>query len=522
MPCKKPVELNKRHPVVLIILDGFGISRKIKSNAIHFAKMPYFKTAFRKYPSTQLCADGECVGLPAHEVGNSEAGHQTIGAGRPILSDKLIVNRAIADGSFNRNPAFKQVVEHIKTNNSALHLMGLLTNSQSAHAALDHIIALTDLMERRKVKEVFLHLFTDGRDTPPYHGLKLLAQLESKLPKNAKIASVSGRFYAMDRNRNWNRTKLVYEALVHGKGQRAETATKAIEQAYENGITDEFIKPTLVNCNSKCTHIKANDAVIFWNLRSDRARQLTKPFVAKNFNGNKNSGFKREYKIPNLLFTTLTEFGKQLDHVTSAFTHHEQPSTLVEALRSHKQMYIAESEKYAHVTYFFNGGYDNPRFGEDRIRIPSHDVRTFDEKPEMRAKEIADAVKSSIEKGYDFICVNFANPDMVAHTGNFKATVKACEAVDKALASICKAVHQYPNSISILTADHGNAEEVHAHNGMGDTHHNANPVPFILCGASVAKKRLRRGTLADIAPTILDLMHEPIPKQMTGKSLICD
>lgn len=514
--------MSKRTPLILIILDGFGISRKKKGNAIYYAKMPAYKKILRNFPNTQLCADGECVGLPDHEVGNSEAGHQTIGAGRPLLSDKLIVNRALADGSFNRNPAFKQVIEHVNNNNSSLHLMGLLTNSQSAHAALDHIVALTDLMNRRKIKDVLLHVFTDGRDTPPYYGLKLLAQLESKLPKNARIASVSGRFYAMDRNRNWNRTKLVYEALVHGKGLRADTAAHAIEQAYENGITDEFIKPTLVNCNHKCTHIKANDAVIFWNLRSDRARQLTKPFVAKNFNSNKNSGFKRENKIPNLLFTTLTEFGKQLDHVTAAFTHHEEPATLVESLRSYKQMYIAESEKYAHVTYFFNGGYDNPRFGEDRIRVPSHHVITFDEKPEMRAKEIAQAVVDSVAKGYDFICVNFANPDMVAHTGNFKATVKACEAVDKALAHICKAVHKKTDGISIITADHGNAEEVHAHNGMADTHHNANPVPFVLCGSSVSKKRLRRGTLADIAPTILDLMHEPIPKQMTGKSLICD
>jgi 2,3-bisphosphoglycerate-independent phosphoglycerate mutase len=519
MPQKPSSNNSGKKPIVLIIMDGFGITTKKKGNAPMNAKMPTYRQLAHNCPKTKLRADGLAVGLPKDEVGNSEAGHQTIGAGRPVLSDKVIINQAIKDGSFHKNTAFKQISDHVKKNKSTLHLMGLLTNSQSAHASIYHVQTIIDLLQKRKVKQIALHLFTDGRDTTPYHSIKLLNELESQLPKNVTIASVTGRFYAMDRNRNWSRTKLAYDALVHGKGLKADTATEAIEKAYERGESDEFIKPTLINSTHHPIHVKSNDAILFWNLRSDRARQLTKPFVAKHFNGNNGSGFTRGKKVSNLLFVTLTEFGKQIDHAIAAFPHHETTGTLVEALRTKKQIYIAESEKYAHVTYFFNGGFDDPRFGEDRKRIPSHHAKTFDTVPQMRAKEIANAVVMSINKGYDFVCANIANPDMVAHTGNYEATVKACEAVDKALTTIQKAITS-SGGICIITSDHGNAEEVIHRNGNSDTHHNANPVPFILFGNSVKKKRLHGGTLADIAPTILSLMDVPIPKEMTGKNLI--
>jgi len=515
----KKAQKHAAKPLVLLILDGFGLSRNKDGNAPMRAKMPAFKRLLRKYPHTTLRADSESVGLPHGEVGNSEAGHQTIGAGRQILADKVIIDRAIKDKSFFSNPALLQAIDHAKKNNSTLHLMGLLTNSQSAHASLAHVFALIKLCRSHKVQNIAIHLFTDGRDTHPFHALKLLNELESKLPKNFQIATISGRFYAMDRNRNWKRTKMVYDCLVHGKCCFAKSAALAIEQAYENGLSDEFIEPTAILNDHKPNRIKANDAVIFWNLRSDRARQLAKPFIASHFSDKNTSGFARGPKLKNLRFITLTEFGKQLDHAIAAFPHHEITDTLVEALRSRKQIYIAESEKYAHVTYFFNGGFDNPRFGEDRIRIPSARVKTFDQAPQMRAHEIAKKVASSVKKGYDFICANLANPDMVAHTGDFNATKKACEAVDRAIDTVYKATSKSGGTV-IITADHGNAEEVRKKNGHTDTHHNANPVPFILCGAEFVGKHLKKGSLSDIAPTILNLLHEPIPKKMTGKNLL--
>ncbi len=519
MSDKNSKEKQITNGVILLILDGFGISRKKKGNAIATAKMPVYKQLIKKYPFTELKADGEAVGLPKNEVGNSEAGHETIGAGRPVPSDKILINKAIKDGRFQKNAVLLGAAEHAKKNNSTLHLMGLLTNSQSAHAAMNHIVELAKMMHARKLPKIALHIFTDGRDTQPFHGLKLLTQLESQLPKTAYIATVTGRFYAMDRNRNWSRTEKTYNAIVHGIGKKAKSAADAIEQAYENGESDEFIEPTIIGNGHKPVHIKKNDAVVFWNLRSDRARQLAKPFIKKTFGKNHGDGFDRGTKVKNLYFVTLTEFGKELDHALAAFPHHDISGTLVEALRSYKQIYIAESEKYAHVTYFFNGGHDTPRFDEDRLRIPSHRVHKFNAKPKMRAKEIADAVAKAANDGYNFICANLANPDMVAHTGDFEATVKACEAVDKAIKKIAAAAHKNKMHL-LITADHGNAEEVLAKNGHTDTHHNANPVPFVLVSDLCKKRKLRKGTLADIAPTILCLLKAQIPKEMQGKNLI--
>ncbi|MBD3281601.1 2,3-bisphosphoglycerate-independent phosphoglycerate mutase [Candidatus Uhrbacteria bacterium] len=519
MPSQKTSANNNHHPVVLLILDGFGISRKKKGNAVNSAKMPVYRSLLKKYPHTKLKADGLAVGLPKGEAGNSEAGHQTIGAGRAVPSDKVIINNAIKDKSFFSNSVLLDTAKHVKKHGSTLHLMGLMTNSQSAHAAAGHITVLAKMMSKQGVGKIALHVFTDGRDTPPYHALRLLTELESELPEQAYFASVSGRFYAMDRNRNWSRTKKTYEAIVHGKGRKASSAIKAIEDAYERGESDEFIEPTIIANSHKPVHVNDDDALIFWNLRSDRARQLTKPFVAKSFNGNNGQGFKRSKKVSNLFFVTLTEFGKQIDHARAAYPHYEISGTLVEALRSRKQIYIAESEKYAHVTYFFNGGHDIPRFNEDRKRIMSHHVADFSAKPQMRAKEIAKAVAKSVSAGYDFICANIANPDMVAHTGNFKATVKACEITDKAIKTALQAVKKAEGTC-IITADHGNAEEVLAKDGETDTHHNANPVPFVLVNQRLKNKKLHSGTLADVAPTVLRLLDEPIPKEMRGENLI--
>ncbi|MFZ6015842.1 MAG: 2,3-bisphosphoglycerate-independent phosphoglycerate mutase [Patescibacteria group bacterium] len=519
MSAKKSVKNNNNHPVVLVILDGFGISKRKQGNAVLNAHMPVFKDLWKKYPHTELKADGSSVGLPKGEAGNSEAGHQTIGAGRIVESDKVIIDKTIANKSFFQNQAFQKAADHVKKNNSTLHLMGLLTNSQSAHASMNHVFALIKQAQKLKIKKVNLHLFTDGRDTPPYHALKLLVELERQLPKQYRIASVCGRFYAMDRNRNWKRTELAYNAIVLGMGAIAQDATEAIESAYERGESDEYIIPTIIPKNSHSPHIHDNDAVIFWNLRSDRARQLCKPFIQKDFEKRNKKTFKRDKILKNLLFVTLTEFGKQIDGAIAAYPHHEITETIVEALRSKKQIYIAESEKYAHVTYFFNGGFDDPRFGEKRIRIPSYHVNSFADVPQMRAMEIKDEVVKSVKKGYDFICANIANPDMVAHTGSYKATVKACEFTDKVIKGIWREVSKKKGTL-IIIADHGNAEEVFAKNGEIDTHHNANPVPCIIARPGIGKKKIRSGSLADIAPTVLKIMHMEVPKVMSGKSLL--
>ena len=507
-------------PVVLLVWDGFGVSKRKSGNAVYGSKMPTWRKLWKQYPHAQLRADGSAVGLPPDEVGNSEAGHETIGAGRPILSDKVIINNAIKSGSFNKNPAFAKAVAHAKKNKSTLHLIGMLANHQSAHADFGHLIALCKLVKSLKAPKVALHLFTDGRDAAPHHSIKLLEDLEKAMCPNVRIATIIGRFYAMDRNRNWKRTEVAYKAMVNGVGVKANSPAEAIEQAYDSGVSDEFIPPTVItNKDQKPITVKDNDAVIFWNLRSDRARQMVKPFIQESFNKKNKNSFERKHRLKNLLFVTMTEFGRQIDDAIAAYPHHETSGTIVEALRSYKQVYIAESEKYAHVTYFLNGGYDTPRFHESRVRIPSSKVVTFDQNPKMQAEQIAKKIIESIKKDFDFICANFANADMVAHTGNYKATVKACEALDKTLKRIWQAVEKAEGTL-IVTADHGNAEEVLDRSGSIDTHHNANPVPILLLNKKLKNKRLHKGTLADIAPTVLTLLGAPIPKEMTGDKLV--
>ncbi len=521
--CRSANRRSGKPPIVLLIWDGFGMSKRKEGNATALAKMPTWRKLWNENPHTALEADGEAVGLPKGQVGNSEAGHTTIGAGRPVETDVVRINKEIRKRTFQDNPALRRAVAHVKREHSTLHMMGLLTNRSSGHSYPEHLYALLRFCETLRVPRVVLHLFTDGRDTPPHFAQKLIADLEKRLPKNVTIGSIVGRYYAMDRNRFWERTERAYDALVLGKGLRAASAMDAVNRAYNRGESDEFIQPTLIKQpNAKPQCVRDNDAVIFWNLRSDRARQLTKPFVLKCFETCEAlPTFKRKAVRKNLFFVTLTEFGAELDDVVAAFTSRGITGTLVEALRSEAQYYISESEKFVHVTYFLNGGYDHVRFGEHRIQIPTHRVQRYDEKPEMRAKEIGRGVIRALEHGGDFICANFANADMVGHTGNLPATIRACEALDDALADIWKAVQKACATL-IVTADHGNAEALTAPDGSPDTEHNPDPVPFCIAGHGIPSRlRLRaNGALADIAPTILGLLKIEPPEQMTGRTLI--
>ncbi len=508
-------------PVVLLIWDGFGICPVKEGNATLLAKMPTWRRLLKKCPHTTLNADGEAVGLPKGQVGNSEAGHMTIGAGRTVETDLVRINKQIKRNTFHDNPALLRTIAHVTRNKSTLHMMGLLTNRASGHASPEHLYALIKFAEELHFKKVILHLFTDGRDTPQFHAVKLIQDLEEHLPKSFVIGSIMGRYYAMDRNRFWERTERAYHAIVGCKGLHADTPIKALEQAYARGESDEFIQPTMICRDKTCAQcVNDKDAIIFWNLRSDRARQLVKPFVMPAFEKDEEGSFTRKIKHKNVFLVTLTEFGTDLDNVIAAYPNRDIEGTIVEALRSHKQYYIAESEKYVHVTYFFDGGYDRARFGEKRVLIPTIRVDRYDEKPQMRAKEIAKSVIRSLDRGADFVCANMANADMVGHTGNLPATIKACEALDEALHILCPIIKKKKATLVVIS-DHGNAEVVIHPDGTPDTEHNPNPVPFALAGQYPKSVRLRKdGTIADVAPTILDLMNVKKPQAMTGKSLL--
>lgn len=516
---RKPNKKLCQGPVVLLILDGFGITENRIGNAVASAKMPFFKSAWNNYPHSLLKADGAAVGLPKGETGNSEAGHATIGAGRAVVSDKIRINNDIKRKRFDDNQAFVQAALHALRHNSTLHLMGMLTGYQSGHADFGHITALVEFAKRLHLPKVALHIFTDGRDTSPYHASKLMMDLEKRLGPNMRIATVSGRFYAMDRDRNWQRTALVYDAIVRGEGIVCDSPVNAVEHAYERGESDEFIIPTVImKPGMKPTVVNDNDAIIFWNLRSDRARQMVKPFIQPNFEERNPKSFSRRRVCKGLFFSTMTEFGRQIDGAVPAFPHLSVSGGLVEALRSYSQAYIAESEKYAQVTYFLNGGFDLPRFHETRIRIPSIRTATFQKYPQMRAAQIANEVVKALKKGYHFICANFANADMIGHTGDYAACKKACAAMDAPIAHICKEALRAKGCV-FITSDHGNAEQLYGSHGQRDTHHNANPVPFLAI-TPVKGLKLKNGTLADVAPTILDALCVGIPEEMKGRNLL--
>lgn len=512
----------KFFPAVLIILDGWGMaSKENKGNAIAYGNTPNFDALWEQYPHALLNASGSAVGLPKSQVGNSEAGHNTIGAGRVVEQEALRIMRTIRNGSFFRNPSLLRAIEHVKKHKTRLHFMGLLTDEQSAHAHPNHVKALFRLCETHGIKKGFLHLFTDGRDSGQKESMKFLHKLHTFMPPQFSIATIMGRYYGMERSKRWAITEKAYHALVLGIGKKARTAQEAILSAYDRGETDEFILPTIIGDRRKDGEkgrMNHGDAIIFFNLRSDRARQLTKPFVQQAFFKANEGAFQRQKVLHNIVYVCLTDFGPDLDHVLTAFPANAISNALPMMLRERRQFYIAESEKFAHMTYFFNGGFAHPIANEARQMVQSPDVQNYSECPEMSASETTKILISHIKKdSFDFLGINYANPDMVGHTGNFHAAVKACEITDNHLGQIVKAVFQ-KNGIVFLTADHGNAEAiVNPLTGAVDSEHNANPVPFIIISKSMKGKSMDgKGSLAQVAPTILAILGLVRPKEMVA------
>lgn len=516
---------NKIKPTVLVILDGWGIAPPGPGNAVTLAKPKTMTALWNEFPHTLLSAHGKYVGLPEHQEGNSEAGHMNLSAGWIVKQDAIYINESIKDGTFFKNTAFLEVLKHAKKYNTKVHLMGLLSNGESAHSYPDHIYALLKLIHEQGLDKVFLHLFTDGRDSSRFAAIKLLPKLKAHFHGNEEIASIMGRFYAMDRVKNWSRIEKAYNAMVLGQGVAAESAEAAICSAYNRGETDEFIMPTIIMKDHKpIATIDDNDVIIFFNLRSDRAREITKTFVQKDFEKKNFGAFKRKKFPQNIRFAAMTDFGPDLPHVMTAFPSRNILSALPAILRDKKQIYIAEAEKYAHVTYFFNGGYADPIYGEERVRVPSPPISHYDQKPEMNAENVAFEVRRCIDSGrYDFITVNFCNPDMIGHTGNLEAGIKAVKAVDSCIGKIIRGVFRKEGT-AIITADHGNIEEmINLKTGEVDTEHSKNPVPLVIVGPRFKqwrRKKLRKGILADVAPTVLDIMGVVRPREMTRRSLL--
>lgn len=511
-------------PLVLIILDGWGLSREVTGNPIALAKTPNINAYFKKYSNTKLYAHGQYVGLPEGQPGNSEAGHMNIGAGRLVEQDAVVISKSINNGTFVKNPALLQATKHVKNNNSDIHLMGLICDVSSPHSDMDHLLSLISFFTAKTKQNIYLHLFTDGRDSPRFAALKILNHYHKVFENpRVQVASIMGRFYAMDRKKAWDRTKMAYEAMTLGQGQTARSVEDAVSQAYNRGESDEFILPTVIvdSANKPLGAIGDDDVVVFFNLRSDRARQLSKVFVQNNFEEKNPGSFKRDGMIKNLLFVALTDFGPDLDSILTAFPSIDLKGTLVEAMADHRQLYIAENEKYAHVTYFFNGGYDRSIVGENRINIPSPAVATYDLKPAMSAREITKyVIKALNKKQFDFVVINFANLDMVGHTGNLAAAIKAVEVVDECLGDIVKIVLKKKGT-AVITADHGNVEDmINLKTGEVETEHSCNPVPFLLINEQEKYQLKKDGSLCNIAPTVLEVLGIDKPSEMSADSLI--
>jgi 2,3-bisphosphoglycerate-independent phosphoglycerate mutase len=508
-------------PVVLIVLDGWGERAEKENNAIALAKLPHYRSYLEKYPHTLIDASGTAVGLPKGLMGNSEVGHLTMGAGRVVLLGLTRVYAAIEDGSFFQNPALKGAMEAALKNNSSLHLMGLLSDG-AVHSHQDHLYALLRMAKDLGLKKVFIHCFTDGRDTPPQSAKIYVQQLEEKIAEIGvgRIASVMGRYYAMDRDKRWDRAGVAYEAMVEGKGRWARHASQAVEVAYRDRETDEFIRPTVIADEKErpVARIQDRDAVIFFNFRADRARQITRALTDASFRG-----FQREV-FPRLsFFACFSEYDAAFK-LPVAFPKIDIHETFPEILsrRGLKQLRIAETEKYAHVTYFFSGGKEETYAGEDRLLIPSpKEVPTYDQKPEMSAPGITEELLKRLHSGiYGFVLCNFANPDMVGHTGKLPAAVRAVETVDQCLGKIVEEILRQEGTL-LITADHGNCEQMVDEQGAPHTAHTTNLVPFLLIGKRFEKERLRSGgKLIDIAPTLLEILGIPKPSAMTGESLI--
>ena len=501
---------------MLMILDGFGLNENDKANAVKMANMPNWEKILKQNPNTTIKTSGLDVGLPEGQMGNSEVGHTNIGAVRLIYQDFTRITKSIQDGDFFTIPELTNAIENCKKNNSKLHIIGLLSDG-GVHSHTRHLYAILELAKRKDFEEVYVHCFLDGRDTPPASAEGYIVDLEKIMAEKGvgKIASICGRFYAMDRDKRWERTQVAYNAIVKGEGEKSNSAVKAIEDSYQKETFDEFVKPILItNAENEVTTISKNDSVIFYNFRPDRARQITRALVDEEFDA-----FQSE-KL-NLYYVCFTEYDQSMPNVHVAYKPEAIENTFGEYIskKGLTQLRIAETEKYAHVTFFFNGGREVPYANEDRILIPSPKVETYDMQPEMSAVEVTrnvvDAIKS---RKYDAIILNYANPDMVGHTGNLEATIKALEVLDNCIGEVVKEIENQ-NGHLIITADHGNAEQmIDYKTGEPHTAHTTNEVPLVLIGKENIK--LKTGRLCDLVPTMLELMELEKPEEMTGVSLI--
>jgi len=502
----------KKKTIALIILDGWGYSESPDSNAIMAANTPTWDHLWKTYPHTLISGSGTDVGLPDEQMGNSEVGHLNLGSGRVVYQDFSRISKAIEDGEFQQNKIICKAIDSAAKTQKAVHIMGLLSDG-GVHSHIEHIKAAMKLAKQRGVEKVYLHAFLDGRDTPPQSAQRYLDEIDSL--GAGRIASLVGRYYAMDRDQRWDRVELAYNMLTKSNATeyQFDTSTEGLQAAYQRDENDEFVKPTLIG---KAVHIEAGDSVIFMNYRADRARELTKAFVDDNFDG-----FSRGDKLALADFVMLTQYADSIK-TSCAYLPVKLKKVLGEHLQDlgKTQLRIAETEKYAHVTFFFSGGVEQPFVGEDRELIPSPNVATYDLQPEMNAPRLTEKFVSAIEsEKYDFIICNFANPDMVGHTGKFDATVKAIEALDSCLARIIKSLQENGGE-AMITADHGNAEKMSDHQtGQPHTAHTNFLVPFIYVGRN-AKPTTERGVLSDVAPSLLSIAGLPIPTEMTGKPLM--
>ncbi len=506
-------QMNKK--VILMILDGWGITQDPKVSAIYNAKTPFINSLYDKFPHAELRTDGEHVGLPEGQMGNSEVGHMNLGAGRIVYQNLAKINKAVKDGTLAQETELLNAFEYAKKNDKNVHFLGLLSNG-GIHSHIDHLKGLLTTANEHNLKNVFLHAFTDGRDCDPKSGKYFINDIEQHMQKTTgELATITGRYYAMDRDNRWERVKLTYDALVNGKGDFSTNATESIQENYTEKITDEFVKPIImVNENKQPkTTIKEDDVVIFFNFRTDRGRELTEILNQKDFPDLNTK------KLP-LYFVTMTNYDETFKNVHVIYNSDNIENTLGEVLEAanKKQIRIAETEKYPHVTFFFSGGREQEFKGEKRLLCPSPKVATYDLKPEMSAYEIRDAIVPELKEGaVDFVCLNFANGDMVGHTGVFEAAVKACETVDNCVESVITTALENDYT-TILIADHGNCETMMNPDGTPHTAHTTNPVPMILIDKEL--KSIKNGVLGDIAPTILRLMNVAQPKEMTQHSLI--
>ncbi|HWI54220.1 MAG TPA: 2,3-bisphosphoglycerate-independent phosphoglycerate mutase [Desulfobacteria bacterium] len=512
----------ERKPVMLMILDGWGIRTETEGNAVAEANTPYYDSLLATYPNTVLSASGEDVGLPEGQMGNSEVGHLNMGAGRIVYQDFTRISKAIRDNDFFNNEVILSAFANARESGTALHLIGLLSDG-GVHSHITHLFALLEMAKKSGLQKVYIHALLDGRDVPPANAREYIDALENKLKELGigAIATVMGRYYAMDRDKRWDRVETAYNAMVFGEGLEATLASGAVARSYEAGETDEFVKPTIIirqNGDPVAT-VKDGDSVIFYNFRPDRAREITRAFVDEDF-----TGFARKPGFPKVFYVCMTQYDKTID-APVAFKPQVLTNTLGEYLSKNnfKQLRIAETEKYAHVTFFFNGGVEPPNPGEERILIPSPQVATYDLKPEMSAFEVTEAALGEIKADkFDVIILNFANPDMVGHTGVRASAVKAVEVVDDCVSKIVESV-KAKNGIVFITADHGNVEQMQdPESGQPFTAHTTDPVPFIYVDEQHRDAVLEPGSLEDIAPTLLNVLGLAQPEEMTGKILIKD